>query len=1211
MSDNLTTASYDESAAGFAVTTDAVDYAPGTVAKITALNLGVGGSVSFRVGHLDAGPDGIIGTDDDAVAYDLSATAVPWIVTDGGVGDLDGLANGIVLSSWNVNSDAANQAFILTAQAVGPGGDGVIGTADDAVVATATTTFTDAAQLHDFTHQNTETIVSGGVAAIFSTSVNTVGAGTGLIDPFVRISTNDPAEEGVNTDFGQVILDNAAKGGTNFVHALRLTDLPINIDPVTGIAYYRFELDINQLNADDKQNLSLDAVQIWQASVGNLSNYQSGPTPDQGTGTLVGATLKYNLDAGGDKFIGLNGELQSGSGNTVDMSLLVPVSAFDPTLQFVYLYSAFGFQPGTFNGSSWTANDGFEEWDRQVAQVIDGHKFEDLNANHVWNQPGEPALNGWTVYIDVNNNNVRDAGEPFTVTGITDLNGDGDTTDANEIGYYRFFVTPGTYTIREELQAGWTQTAPNNAQGEFSVTLAAGQSAHNLDFGNVHTATKTGTKYLDSDADGVRDDGEQGLANWIIYAYRDNGTVAGKLDAGDTLLASTTTNGSGAYSFSNLLPGSYLFLEGKQAGWFESPDDDTTSINTVDPTKGEFGYAVTLTSGQTDSGNDFGNFQQATKTGTKFNDLDGDGVRDPGEPGLAGWVIHLAGTDGQGHAVNVSTTTDASGNYSFTVNPGVYTVSEDQKAGWIQSYPDIPGDGDWDITLTSGQTDSGNDFGNFQAATKTGTKFNDLDGDGVRDAGEPGLAGWVIHLAGTDGQGHPVNVSTTTDASGNYSFTVNPGVYTVSEDQKAGWIQSFPDIPGDGDWDITLTSGQTDSGNDFGNFANGSIHGIKFEDLDADGLFDGSDTPMSGVTIRLTGDTDGDGDSDTVDFVTGADGQFHFVNLHPGVYTLTELFSGTDNWVATVDHGDADTVGDNTTTATVLSGQELVWHAGAAGSINPPQHEVLAGQVVNGDAYQLMFGNHHVGAVGLTPGFWYNHLYVWDGVDNNGPKDGQGRFLADKLTADGVIAEPEILDLLPGPNGPMPPLFDVDGDGKKDLLFEGGGKRLIIEWDDAQEIVGSSNGTGGDKLGDFVRYAVTTLLNDVGVPDFDAPNDLIGDIADWLIQYGPTTTKPGVTGNILRYNNLIEPNNGNAQNGPKDGFGVTIKASSAAWQTGDADTPSGAEIFAAMNALTDGTSSNMIVSSNESYVMTALNQGSYFGLLASTLNTPDGYTKLV
>ena len=48
----------------------------------------------------------------------------------------------------------------------------------------------------------------------------------------------------------------------------------------------------------------------------------------------------------------------------------------------------------------------------------------------------------------------------------------------------------------------------------------------------------------------------------------------------------------------------------------------------------------------------------------------------------------------------------------------------------------------------------GNDFGNYQPASKSGTKFVDTDGDGVRDDGEPGLAGVEIHLSGTDNAGN-------------------------------------------------------------------------------------------------------------------------------------------------------------------------------------------------------------------------------------------------------------------------------------------------------------------------------------------------------------------------------------------------------------------------------------------------------------------------
>ena len=52
-------------------------------------------------------------------------------------------------------------------------------------------------------------------------------------------------------------------------------------------------------------------------------------------------------------------------------------------------------------------------------------------------------------------------------------------------------------------------------------------------------------------------------------------------------------------------------------------------------------------------------------------------------------------------------------------------------------------------------------------------KFDDLDADGVKDAGEPGLSGWTITLTGTDGFGTAVDLSTTTDANGAYSFTTS------------------------------------------------------------------------------------------------------------------------------------------------------------------------------------------------------------------------------------------------------------------------------------------------------------------------------------------------------------------------------------------------------------------------------------------------------
>jgi hypothetical protein len=79
------------------------DYAPGQTAILTASGLAVGGTIEFSVAHVAAGGDGIIGTADDQLVHDLSGTTAPWTVIDGGVGDLDGVANGQIVTSWYVD----------------------------------------------------------------------------------------------------------------------------------------------------------------------------------------------------------------------------------------------------------------------------------------------------------------------------------------------------------------------------------------------------------------------------------------------------------------------------------------------------------------------------------------------------------------------------------------------------------------------------------------------------------------------------------------------------------------------------------------------------------------------------------------------------------------------------------------------------------------------------------------------------------------------------------------------------------------------------------------------------------------------------------------------------------------------------------------------------------------------------------------------------
>ncbi|MBR0872316.1 hypothetical protein JQ633_18265, partial [Bradyrhizobium tropiciagri] len=884
--------------------------------------------------------------------------------------------------------------------------------------------------------------------------------------------------------------------------------------------------------------------------------------------------------------------------------------------------------------------------------------------------------------LDANADGLKQAGENTPISGITinlykDLNGDGTlqaderdgvidgdsqdtpfkTTATAADGTWSFTgLDPGKYIVEEVLSGGYV--TKDNV--DVAITLASGET-HGVDEGttfmNYKTASVNGIKLLDANADGLKQAGENTPISGItINLYKDlngdgtlqaderDGIIDG--DSQDSPFKTTATAADGTWSFSGLDPGKYIVEEVLSNGYV---------------TKDNVDVAITLASGEThgvDEGTTFMNYKPASVNGIKLLDANANGLKDATEnTPISGITINLyKDLNGDGvlqaderdgiidgdsqDAPFKTTSTAADGTWSFSnLDPGKYVVEEVLSNGYVtKDNVDVA------ITLASGEThgvDEGTTFMNYKPASVNGIKLLDLDADGIKDANEnTPVSGITINLykdlngdgvlqaderdgvIDGDSQDSPFK-TTTTAADGTWSFSgLDPGKYLVQEVLSGGYQSSDKTTIA-----LTLASGEShgvDADTTFMNYVNGSIHGLKFNDLDADGKLDGADSPMAGITIQLKGDVDGNGTIDTQTTTTDANGHFSFENLHPGTYTISELFTDGTNWGATVDHNN-DGIGDATTTVTVLSGQEVVAVAGEAGQLDSLHTEVNVGDA-------LTFGNHQLGALGLTPGFWYNHEYVWDapisGSDtSNGKADGKGVSLASKLAAAGTITAPDIANLLP--NNPLAGgTSDVDGDNHKDLFFQGADGNLVIQWDDAQETVGAANGTGGDKLGDFVRYAVTTALNEVGVPNFNAPNGLLGDIADWLIKYGGVTkidtNNDGTTDTfVLKYNNKHETDNpGNGQDGnvPKakdgvSGFGysTSVKASSAAWQTGDPahGVPSGSQIFADMNATTDGaTGSNMLVSMNQSMVLMANDNGDYFGVLGVAPNTHDGYLHL-
>ncbi len=182
--------------------------------------------------------------------------------------------------------------------------------------------------------------------ATFSNGVDTT-VGTGLIDPFVRLQTNQNIETGYNTSGRPLQFDEL--NPLNFTHDLLIAQIPIvNCGATTC---YEFLLDINQTGSDPL--LSLFELQVFTTSSAGLNN-ATGPDAN-GNISFAAATQIYNLDVGaqGDSVVQLNYNLNAGSGNGFDMLFLLPTSLVTSGDRLI-LYSAFGIPNNN--------NDGFEEW---------------------------------------------------------------------------------------------------------------------------------------------------------------------------------------------------------------------------------------------------------------------------------------------------------------------------------------------------------------------------------------------------------------------------------------------------------------------------------------------------------------------------------------------------------------------------------------------------------------------------------------------------------------------------------------------------------------------------------------------------------------------------------------------------------------------------------------------------------------------------------
>ena len=278
-----------------------------------------------------------------------------------------------------------------------------------------------------------------------------------------------------------------------------------------------------------------------------------------------------------------------------------------------------------------------------------------------------------------------------------------------------------------------------------------------------------------------------------------------------------------------------------------------------------------------------------------WSDIDGDGVRDAGEPGIPGVVVSIADPDGN---VVETQTTDVNGAYEFEQFPGfTWVVSIAAPTGYTSTFDRDGGDlASTAINPTTNEFDI--DFGlQPDPGSISGSVFTDRTNDGLFDAGqqEVALPGVTVDLTGQDLAGNSVTASTTTAADGSYSFiNVPAGTYQVTETQPTVGFVDGIDTPGTnaaaaGNDQHEVTLGQLESslGNNFAEVPTSSISGTVYEDNDDSASIDPGEAGIGSVPITVAG-LDVFGNAVNFDTMTAADGTYTVDQLVSGTYSITE-----------------------------------------------------------------------------------------------------------------------------------------------------------------------------------------------------------------------------------------------------------------------------------------------------------------------------------
>ena len=538
-------------------------------------------------------------------------------------------------------------------------------------------------------------------------------------------------------------------------------------------------------------------------------------------------------------------------------------------------------------------------------------------------------------------------------------------------------------------------TAGANFGHTRTITLTAGQIQLNADAGlifNTPPVTQSiGDKvWLDTgggvpanSGNGVQDANEPGIAGVTVTLYDNTGAT----------IATTVTDANGNYLFTNVAVGSnyrvgftlpvgmvFTVQSGVVSGTTNS-DVNTSGVN--------FGKSLpfNIVSGDNLTYIDAGILPQSTANASLgdrvWEDTNHDGVQDPNEPGIGGVTVNLLDAGGNpilSGGLPVTTKTDAYGYYMFTnLAPATYVVEFIKPVGYtispryaatasLATNSDIFSNGrSGTFPLQMGDRNTSVDAGMYKTAPagtlKLGDKvWNDLNEDGIQGATEPGAMGITVQLYQNGADGLPgttddvLIATTSTDVNGSYIF-IN---LAASAGATTNYNVQFSNLPNGYGFTALNVSGSTAANDNDANSngrtgsynlvadnltvdggiaqgassGKGSIGNRVWYDLDNNGRQDAGELGVSGITVTLQKDINGDGifsgaaELSFATTTTNGIGEYTFEDLDAGSYKVVFGFGNMQAGYkispkdAAVANDGTDSDGDNAGT-TIVAGTTI------------------------------------------------------------------------------------------------------------------------------------------------------------------------------------------------------------------------------------------------------------------------------------------------